>query len=430
MGMEMCMMLERKVGSKMDSRTSRTRLMVMLCATGDACPLPKAVMETIARFLLPEGAAEWAPCKFNEHILAKPERWAELRAAFVQEEEEVKAAQESLLDEDEYYDFLTNELEHVVGERLGLTWEDSLSPFSDRGYIHHLVNSESWAWVDTTGRPTQLSCMIRGLPADITDDRRRDEYLWDNHPHGPGEGRHCHCYLDGLFAVDWDEDKDSAFRSGFAPATDVIEHVKLMPNRSMFNWTEPTKEEMEKYREEFSSWQSKNLINEADILKANARKLRWENVHAQLGALRSGEPSNEVLLPTEAVGEEDTSEAALAASMAIMCARGLAAAERDFNHHSREKHKLDWEKRMLEHFQTVIKTRHVEAQPEVVVRLPIAARPDDWVATQYNSVAGGKRMSRKKYAGSRVPKGVAKFKSKLVAAGVPFSDFRCVFYFC
>ena len=30
---------------------------------------------------------------------------------------------------------------------------------------------------------------------------------------------------------------------------------------------------MEKYREEFSSWQSKNLINEADILKANVRKL-------------------------------------------------------------------------------------------------------------------------------------------------------------
>ena len=96
---------------------------------------------------------------------------------------------------------------------------------------------------------TEAGGTALAIPADITDDRRRDEYVWDNHPHGPGEGRHCHCYLDGLFAVDWDEDKDSAFRSGFAPATDVIEHVKLMPNRSMFNWTEPTKEEMEKFRQ-------------------------------------------------------------------------------------------------------------------------------------------------------------------------------------
>ena len=185
MGMDMCMALERKVGLKMDARTCQMRMTVMMCAARGECPLPKAVMELIARLLVPS-AAKWAPCKFVEHIVAKPERWAELHASFEQEMEDCLEELNDEHGEDPEGDDYRYTIDEMVTERLDLTRESFTSRFSDRGGIFSLINSAAWPWRDTTGRPAQLSCMIPGIPADIEEERRCEVDMWDDHPIGLG----------------------------------------------------------------------------------------------------------------------------------------------------------------------------------------------------------------------------------------------------
>ena len=93
--------------------------------------------------------------------------------------------------------------------------------FSERGGFFSLVRGG----LGRARRDVQsLSCMVKGLPTDIPELRRDEDYgMWnfpDSHNHG-------HCYLEGLFAVDWDEDARTQFHSGFAPAAEVVECASL-----------------------------------------------------------------------------------------------------------------------------------------------------------------------------------------------------------
>ena len=240
-----------------------------------------------------EGGERWARCDFLEHISATPRRWCEMYADMTRQKAEcidklktqriecvygpfvvvseqewrceecedsmpvgtsMRMCQDCSIDicescatkraerdqhypckERAHYDFcddddnLASTVEQEVSERMGLTQQTFTSRFSDRGGIYQLVNADTWFWRDATACPAQLTCMIPGLPADISDQRAETEYQTGRYPDCHD---YCHCYLDGLFAVNWEESVRSPINSGFSPSVEAIQSESIYSTRS------------------------------------------------------------------------------------------------------------------------------------------------------------------------------------------------------
>jgi hypothetical protein len=256
MGCYIHVFMERKV-TRVDAATRLARIQLLLCGNECSCPLPFALMSSIARLLAgnPIGGDAWALCESQETILISQQKWGQLY------EEDLRRTASALVAPYKWSAPVRTRCEALAAlshrnyPLFGLLSSSSVSAIN-RGSAAAARQQRRMLEHDAPGRrrlsfdTPQLSCMVGGLPPDMSW-QVRDYMLWPNNP-AQGESvvrpyetaqsavirqnlfvefcpdlhSHVHCSLESLGSVDWSVDVSSPVRQSPTPPPSTVPSLR------------------------------------------------------------------------------------------------------------------------------------------------------------------------------------------------------------